>query len=276
MIKAPTFVKFRLQDQPLVSGLAETLGVSTVLARILVNRGIATSEDANKFLHTDVSALHSPFLLKDMDVAVARIVRAVSVKERICVYGDYDVDGAVATALLMLFFQELGIEIDFYVPNRLTEGYSIHKDSLRPLKENGVTLVITVDNGISAHEAIAHARELGMDVIVTDHHQAPETLPPALAVVNPNRKDCSYPFKGICGAGVAYKLVMALRQRLREQNYFKGRTEPNLKQYLDLVCLATICDVVPLKDENRFFVKEGLKQLGQTRRVGLIALKAIC
>lgn len=269
--------KWRLKpaDDQVVANLAKDTGLSAVIARVLVNRRVTTADEAKKFLNVDKSHVHSPFLLKDMDRAVARVLKAIQSKEKICVYGDYDVDGAVSTSLLLLFFKEIGFPIEFYIPNRLREGYSLNKDALETLRAREVTLLITVDNGIMAHKEIAFANTLGLDVIVTDHHQVAETLPQAVAIVNPQRADCTYPFKGICGAGVAFKLIMALRQTLREQNYFRDKKEPNLKQYLDLLCIATVCDMVPLRDENRYFVKEGLKCLEHTTRPGLKALMKV-
>jgi len=252
------------------------LGVSKTTARILWHRQIRTVPQAKRFLNVDLSHLHDPFLMADMQKACERIVQAITKKQKICIYGDYDVDGCVATALLVLFFRDLGHEVVFYIPCRQKEGYSLNPSAVQTLKNQGVDLLITVDNGTMAHESVNYAQSLGLDVIITDHHQTADTLPQAFAVINPQRSDCAYPFKGLCGAGVAFKLAMALRQHLRGIGYFSDRVEPHLKQYFDLLCLSTICDVVPLVDENRLFVKEGLKHLRYTARVGLRALKAVC
>lgn len=268
--------QLRQADSALVAALATELGVSKTTARILVGRKLATPEAAKLFLDMTVSSIHKPSLLKDMDRAVTRIIKAINAGEKICIYGDYDVDGAVATSLLLIFFRDLGLSVDFYIPNRLIEGYSLNRYALERLKERGIGLIITVDNGIMASNEVDYARELGIDIVITDHHQVGETLPHAAAVVNPQRKDCTYPFKGICGAGVAYKLMLGLRQALRESGYFATRIEPNLKQYLDLLCIPTVCDVVPLIDENRILVKEGLKHLSRTKRPGLKALIKVC
>jgi single-stranded-DNA-specific exonuclease len=259
-----------------VDQLVQATGLSKVMARVLVNRGITTQEDSKKFFETNITQIHNPFLLKDMDKAVVRITQALTKKESICIYGDYDVDGAVATSILLLFLKHVEAEVSFYIPDRLTEGYALNADAVKELANKGVNLIITVDNGINSNEAVAYAEQLGVDVVITDHHQVGEFLPQANAVVNPQRKDCSYPFKGLCGAGVVFKVVMALRQHLREQEFFKTKQEPNVKQYLDLLCLATVCDVVPLIDENRYFVKEGLKQLSNTQRAGIKALIRVC
>lgn len=259
-----------------VSALQKELNISKILAQILVNRKNDSVELAQRFLNVDLSYLHDPFLMQDMKKCCDRLVQSIYAQQKICIYGDYDVDGSVATALLLLFLKELGCEASFYIPCRQKEGYSLNATALKKLKESGVDLIVTVDNGTMAHSAVDYANQIGLDVIITDHHKVGETLPQAYAVVNPQRHDCAYPFKGLCGAGVAFKLLMALRQTLRHEGYFQNRVEPHLKSYFDLVCLSTICDVVPLIDENRLFVKEGLKALQHTTRLGLRALKAVC
>lgn len=271
------FIAWKKQapDESCVSAIQSNLGLSTVTSRILVNRGFSSIEAAKDFLNVGHHHIRDPFLLKDMDKAVARILKAMTAKEKICVYGDYDVDGAVSTALLVRFFRAVGYPIDFYIPHRLTEGYSLNKEALSRLQANGVSLVITVDNGITSVDDVAHANSIGLDVIVTDHHKVATHLPAAHAIVNPQQLDCLYPHKGICGAGVAFKLLLALRQRLRESGWFAKLTEPNLKNDLDLLAIATVCDVVPLRDENRYFVTEGLRQLAHTRKPGLRALLAV-
>ena len=271
----------RPADEQHITHLMQELHVSPVLARLLVNRKITTAPDATRFFAGELTHMHAPELMRDMDKAVARLAQAFTRREKICVYGDYDVDGAVATAMLVLFFEELGVPVEYYIPNRLTEGYSLHNAAIDHLQQQGVTLILTVDNGIMAHAAIAYAKTQGIDVIVTDHHHVGDTLPDAVAVVNPQRPDCTYPFKGICGAGVAFKLMIALRQHLRRSDFFKtghfkDRLEPNLKLYFDLLCIPTVCDVVPLTDENRIFVKSGLQHLMSTKRLGLKALLNVC
>lgn len=268
--------KLRSSDDAQVLALVHELGLSPTVARVLINRKITTPEAARHFLNADMSHMHDPFLFKDMDRAVERAARALDAGEKIAVYGDYDVDGAVATSMLVLYLREFGANVDFYIPNRLTEGYSLNKKALDTLAQNGTKLIVTVDNGITAILEAAYAKTLGLDLIVTDHHKAGSKIPEVVAVVDPQRLDCAYPFKGICGAGVAFKFMAALRSFLRDRGYFATREEPNLKRYFDLLCIPTVCDVVPLVDENRFFVKEGLKHLGRTKRVGLKALLKIC
>jgi len=249
--------------------------VSPLLARLLINRGIEEERDIQHFLYDTLGDLPSPFLLKGCDIAVERIIKAIHQKQKIVIYGDYDVDGTCGTALLISFFREIGFEAAFYIPHRLKEGYSLNKGAVERLKKEGAQLLITVDNGIAANAEIAFANELGLDVIVTDHHEIPPQLPAALAVLNPLQQDCAYPQKTICGSGVAFNLMMALRSCLRDQGYFVGKTEPNLKRYLDLVAIATVADVVPLKGANRIFVKYGLDEIRQTRRLGLVHLKKV-
>lgn len=268
-------VKWSVKDtsQELLVLLQKELNISEAFARVLINRRLDSPEKIKKFLHSDISQMHSPYLLKDMKTAVERIFTAIQNNEKICIYGDYDVDGTVATSILLLFFQEIGVNCTYYIPNRLNEGYSLNNTALDFLKSQHTQLIITVDNGITAHQQVEYANSLGIDVIITDHHQVEHSLPKAFAVVNPQRPDCNYPFKGICGAGVAFKMVLALRQFLRERNFFTAeKKEPNVKQFLDLLCIATVCDVVPLVDENRYFVKEGLKQINHSQRTGLAHL----
>ncbi|MDP6561058.1 MAG: single-stranded-DNA-specific exonuclease RecJ, partial [Candidatus Binatia bacterium] len=179
------------------------------------------------------------------------------------------------TALLLLFFQALGTEASFYLPDRAQEGYGLHAEALERLKREGVGLVITVDCGISAMEALTHARSIGLGVIVTDHHEPPDVLPPACAVVNPKRRDCPFPFKKLAGVGVAFYLASAVRARLREEGFFRHRCEPDLKGYLDLVALGTLGDVVPLLEENRILVRYGLAELARSNRAGIIALNEV-
>lgn len=262
--------------EDVIANLSGELGVSRTLARILACRGFHNVNDARHFLEANLNHLHDPFLLRDMEAAVSRILSALAVGEEICIYGDYDVDGAVSTALLMRFFTRIGAKVYYKIPNRVTEGYSLNKNAVDQIYDRGTRLIITVDNGIMAHEAIAYAHAKGMSIIVTDHHQVGNSLPDALAVINPQRKDCSYPFKGLCGAAVAFKLILALRLRLREKGFFNEKLrEPNLKQELDLVSLATVCDCMALCDENRILVREGLKQLEQTKNIGLKALMEV-
>ena len=215
--------------------------------------------------------LHNPYLLKDMDKAVTRILQAINKQEKITVFGDYDVDGVVSTTLMVKLFQKLNCPVQYILPNRQTDGYGLQVDSIKKAQEYKTQLLITVDNGITAGEAVRVANEVGIDVVILDHHGQEGDLPAAVAVVNPNRKDCKYPFKGLCGAGVVYKLYHALGEKLFSEAEFKNF----MLMHLDLVALATIADVVPLKGENYALVKYGLKSLTQTMRPGIVELKRV-
>ncbi|MBI5587742.1 MAG: single-stranded-DNA-specific exonuclease RecJ [Deltaproteobacteria bacterium] len=269
-------MKKRWKVTPVDRGLQEVLGqklsILPLTAQLLINRGLVDCDKAFSFLRPSLADLHDPFLLKDMDRAVERTVAAIGKREKIAVYGDYDVDGTTSTALMYLFFREIGVDLSCYIPERITEGYGLNAGAVKLLASEGVKLVITVDCGSSNHDEIALANTLGVDVIVSDHHELPEVPPPACAVLNPKQKGCAFPFKGLAGVGVAFNFLMALRSRLRETGMLASK-EPNLKQYLDLVCIGTVADMVPLVDENRILVSHGLKELGKTKRPGLVALK---
>lgn len=247
-----------------IKRLAAEAGISGLLAAVLVNRGISDGEQAEKFLHPSLSHLHDPFLLKDMDKAADRIIAAINGREHITIYGDYDVDGVSSTSLLYRFFNEIGADAAYYIPDRLEEGYGLSSEAMDKIRETGAQLIVTVDCGITAVDEVAHACELGMQVVVTDHHECKEVLPDACAVVNPCRCDCNYPFKELAGAGVVLKLVQALCIRL-------SRKDLSYK-YLDLAALATIADVVPLVGENRIIAKFGLEAIEKTKNPGIAAL----
>ena len=250
-------------------------GVSPLTIQILQNRGITDPDQAKKFLAPALSDLPDPFLMKDAKVAALRIAQAIRCREKISLFGDYDVDGITATALLLLFLREAGAQVDFYLPHRLKEGYGLNQTAVEKIKAEGAKLLITADCGVSNFEEICWAREHGLEVIITDHHEIPKTLPPAIAVLNPKQSDCPYPFKGLAGVGVAFNLVIALRSLLREEGVWNNGNIPNLKGYLDLVALGTISDVVPLTGVNRIIAKHGLKELARSSRAGILALKEI-
>ncbi len=245
-------------DHEAVATLARELGLSEVTASVLVRRGYGDPDAARRFLEAQLPG-HDPLLLGDMAVAVERIRTAVERGERICVHGDYDVDGICATALAVLVLRELGAEADWHLPSRFEEGYGVSRDTLARLADDGVSLVLTVDCGITAVEEIAEARALGLDVVVTDHHRPGEVLPDCPIVAT---RPSAYPFPELCGTGVVHKLGEALL----------GAGHPAVKRHLDLVALATIADVVPLTDENRGLASAGLHALACTRRPGLQAL----
>lgn len=248
-------------------------GVSPLAIQILQNRGISDPDRARQFLAPALSDLPDPFLMKDARVAARRIFQAIRHREKISLFGDYDVDGTTAVALLFLFLREAGAQVDFYLPHRLKEGYGLNRKALEQMKDRGTKLLITADCGVSNLEEIRWAQENGLEVIVTDHHEIPEVLPPALALLNPKQSDCPYPFKELAGVGVAFNLVIALRSLLREEGVWENGRMPNLKDYLDLVALGTVSDVVPLTGVNRIIAKHGLNQLARSSRAGIQALK---
>jgi len=270
-------MKKRWKVFPVDTGLQQVLGrelnITPLTAQLLINRGLVDSGKAFSFLKPDLKDLHDPFLLKDMDKAVERIVSAMDKKEKIAVWGDYDVDGTTSTAMLHLFFRELGVETICYIPDRVTEGYGLNPEALKKLSGDGVRLLITVDCGSSNRDEVRLARTLGLDIIVSDHHELPAEPPEAAALLNPKQDGCAFPFKGLAGVGVAFNLIMALRGRLRRLGRFVGGAEPNLRKYLDLVSIGTVADMVPLVDENRVLVSHGIKELERTERPGLKALK---
>ncbi len=258
-----------------VEKISAKLGILPITAGLLVNRGMSSAQDAEAFLSASLSDLPSPFLMKGMEEAVRRLCRCVYEKEKVAVYGDYDVDGVTATSLLTSFLRVLGCDVTYYIPDRFTEGYGVNSSALRTLKQKQVTLVISVDCGITAADEVAQARTLGMDFIVTDHHSLLGQLPEAAAVLNPHQTDCRYPGKELAGVGVAFNLALALRRTLREEGFFKTVAEPNMGDFLDLVSLGTVSDRVPVENVNRIMLKEGLKRMRTPKRLGLRALKEV-
>ncbi|QOY36313.1 single-stranded-DNA-specific exonuclease RecJ [Anaerobacillus isosaccharinicus] len=238
------------------------LKITPLVANLLLNRGISSVEEARNFLYIEKMNFHDPFMMKGMRIATERIHQAIREKEKILIFGDYDADGVSSTAVMVHTLKRLKAEFDFYIPNRFTEGYGPNEPALRKAKDTGYSLVVTVDTGISAvHEANV-AKEIGLDFIVTDHHEPPPVLPDAYAIVNPKQEDCMYPFKGLAGVGVAFKLAHALLGQVPED-------------LLDIVVIGTVADLVPLVDENRLITKKGIKALENTNRPGLQALKKI-
>lgn len=252
-------------DDDMVKNIAFNHNISEIIARVLLNRGICDAKDIDRFLHPKLENLHDPFLLNDMEIAASKIITCIDKKEKITIYGDYDVDGITSIATLSKFLTELGIENDYYLPNRLDEGYGLNNNALDKIAKSGTKLLITVDCGISAYEEIEYAKKLGLEVIVTDHHECPEKIPQALAVIDPKREDSTYPFSSLAGVGVTFKLIHAISIKLSldRKRYLK---------YLDIVCLGTVADIVPLIDENRIIVSFGLMLVRETRNIGLKAL----
>ncbi len=249
-------------DENKVRKLQEKYKLNNLLATILVNRGIDDEEKIRQFLEPTRQDFYNPYLMKDMEIAVERIIKAIKNQEKVIIYGDYDVDGITSTTVLKKFLKDLGLEVSYYIPNRLNEGYGLNKTAIEKIVNEGYSLMITVDCGISGIEEIDYANSLGLEVIVTDHHEPGEFLPNALAVVDNKRKDSTYPFRDLAGVGVAFKLCQAIGMKLglKEETYLK---------YLDIVCVGTISDIVPLVDENRVITKLGLLLVRQTRNMGL-------
>ncbi len=254
--------------------LAREFGLGPILSRILASRDISDPNHARRYLSPSLSDLHNPFLMKDMTEAVDRLVKAIHAGEKVVVYGDYDADGITSVAVLLHFLRQVHPGTTYYIPDRITEGYGLNRDAVARLRAEGIGLIITVDCGISDHESIAYARQLGMDTIVLDHHEL-DTLPGAVAAVNPHRTDCRFPFKHLAAVGIVFNFLIALRGTLRREGFWSRHGYPNLREYLDLVALGTIGDIAPLVDENRIFAKIGLELITEGKRIGLRALKMV-
>lgn len=252
-------------DDILISKISDEFNVSRLVANIIVNKGLKDSHEIEVFLHPRRSDFHDPFLMPDMEIATNRIIKAIKDNEKVAIYGDYDVDGITSSTVLKRFLKDRGLETDVYIPNRLNEGYGLNEESIKEISEKKYTLIVTVDCGITGNKEIELANSLGIETVVTDHHEPAEELPKALAVVDCKRKDNKYPFNGLAGVGVAFKLIQAISIKLgiKEEEYLK---------YLDLVCVGTISDIVPLVDENRTISKLGLRLVKQTKNIGLKVL----
>ena len=252
-------------NDALINKISEEFNVSKLVANIIANKGLTNSDEIEVFLHPRRTDFHDPFMMPDMKKAVDRVVKAIETHEKVAIYGDYDVDGITSSTVLKRFLAERGLETDVYIANRLHEGYGVNENAIREIADTKHKLIITVDCGITGNKEIEFAKSFGIDTVVTDHHEPTETLPDAVAVVDCKRKDNKYPFNGLAGVGVAFKLTQAISMRLgvREEEYLK---------YLDLVCVGTISDIVPLVEENRTISKLGLKLVRQTRNIGLKVL----
>lgn len=258
-----------------LDSLGKALGINPLTARLLLCRGIVTAQDGRDFLEGRLADLPDPFLLAGMDLAVERLVRAIETGERVAVHGDYDVDGITGTTLLVETLRAFGGCVDYHIPLRLKDGYGLSAEALEEAAAGGAGVVLSVDCGVSAVEEARRAAELGLDLIITDHHQPPDSLPDAYAIINPHLPGCRFPFKGLAGVGVAFFLLVALRQSLRARGAFSGRAEPDLRHSLDLVALGTIADIVPLQGVNRLLTRVGLGILGRGVRPGIRALKEV-
>lgn len=259
MLRAKTRWKQKTSNEELVQQLSDSLQLTPFVTSLLINRGLETEEEITNFLYMERQDFHDPFLLKDMDRAVQRIQHAIETGEQILIFGDYDADGVSSTTVLLLALQELGAQVEFYIPNRFTEGYGPNEGAFRWAKDAGFSLIITVDTGISAVNEARLAKELGLDLIITDHHEPPLQLPEAYAIIHPKLEDSIYPFQDLAGVGVAFKVAHALLGRVPEH-------------LLDIAVIGTIADLVPLHGENRLLAKRGIEKLQQTKRLGLQAL----
>lgn len=253
------------QNTEKIEEISNKYSLSKIVAEILVKRNILDEEKIQTFLNPTRNDFHDPMLINDMEKAVDRIIQAIDKKENVTIYGDYDVDGITSTSILKMFLEERGLNCNVYIPNRLEEGYGLNIKAIDKIKNNGTTLIITVDCGITANKEIEYANECGIETIVTDHHEPTEILPNAYAVIDNKRKDSKYPFRELAGVGVVFKVIQAIciKLNLSAENYLK---------YLDIVCVGTISDIVPLVDENRIITKLGMMLVKQTRNFGLRAI----
>jgi len=265
--------KFPEPDTDTETMLREELGIQALTSRILVNRHIVNTDQAGKFFSPALADLHSPFLMRDMSKGVERVIQAIHRNEPLIVYGDYDADGITATVCLVKFLREIHPGVSYYIPDRLSEGYGLNREAVDHIRSRGIRIIITVDCGITDHEAIDYARSQGIETIILDHHKVPDTLPRAAAVINPQRSDCTFPFKYMAAVGIVFNFLIALRGSLRTAGFWSRKPYPNLRDYLDLVTIGTLGDISPLLDENRIFVKAGMELINEGKRPGIRALK---
>lgn len=250
-------------------------GMSRLVRTILAGRGIVTTEECRAFLAPSLADMHDPVQLKGVDAAVKRLLAARERHEKVCIYGDYDVDGITGTALLVSFLREVGFDCCYFIPNRFEDGYGLGLDALERIVAMGAALIVSVDCGITAVDEANYCRQQGVDLIIVDHHAPGALIPDAVAVINPLQHGCCYPFKALAGVGVAFNLLVALRAELRNNGAFASAGMPDLRQWLDLVALGTIADVVPLTGQNRIYVFHGLKQLSNSTKSGICSLKQV-
>lgn len=273
MIKKRWIIEHKKNSLSLSS--INNIKTSTIVANLLLSRGYKTAEEQKAFLNPSLSDMLNPMLLKGMDLAVSRLERAHKLGESICVYGDYDVDGITSTALLVSFLRRIGFLCSYFIPNRFDDGYGLNTDSLKICIDLGAKIIISVDCGITSVDEANFCHDNGVDLIIVDHHTPCDKIPNCFAVINPLQPDCEYPFKNLAGVGVTFNLMVALRTALRNQGLFTKIPEPDLREWLDLLALGTIADVVPLIGQNRIYVHYGLRQLSNSSRPGIVALKKV-
>ncbi|HKI46894.1 MAG TPA: DHH family phosphoesterase, partial [Balneolales bacterium] len=252
-------------DETTVQQLQRELGVHPTIARLLALRGIDSFDLARDYFRPDIGKLHDPYLMKDMDLAAPRLADAVRHGEKVVVYGDYDVDGTTATSIMYNFLKNFGSDVQYYIPHRFKEGYGISQEGVDFAINTSAKLILSVDCGITAHEEAEYARQHGIDLVICDHHTVGDTIPDAFAVLDPKRPDCPYPFEGLSGAGVAFKLIQAILHEL-------GLPPEKAHPYLDLLAISIASDIVPITGENRILMREGLKKLNNDPRPGIRAL----
>lgn len=259
--------KIKEIDNTKVKEYVEKFKISEVAAKMLLAKDL-TEDKIDEYLNPSIEKLHDPYLLNDMDILVDRIILAKDRKEKVAIYGDYDVDGITSITLIYTFLRDLGLDMVYYLPDRIEEGYGLNTEALKKLKDEGVSLVITVDCGISAVNEVEYAKSIGLDVCITDHHECSDTLPKAISIVNPKRPDSTYPFNSLAGVGVTFKVLSAIVKRL-------GLDENEYLKYLDIAAVGTIADIVPLVGENRIITANGLELLAKTKNEGLKALMKV-
>ena len=260
---------FKEQDESVVLSLSKELNINTLTVRVLINRGYDTKEKMIKFLTKPADILNDPFLMPDMEKAVERLNKAKLNGEKIMIYGDYDVDGISATCVLYFYLKRLEFDVCYYIPDRFEEGYGINKDALNRACDSNINLIVTVDTGITAAEEAEYSKTIGIDIIITDHHDCPQILPDVSAVVNPRRDDCNYPFKELAGVGVAFKLICAYNQRYNSEDIIPD-------EYYEFVAMGTIADIMPITDENRVLTYIGLKAMRDSKNYGIQAILDCC
>lgn len=268
-------IKGNLVDASFSKELSSALGISDVLSTLIINRGYTSIDDARAFISKSAETLHDPFLLNDMEKGCNRILDAIKNGEKISIYGDYDVDGVTSVSILYMYLDANGANVNYYIPSRKGEGYGVSENAIRKLADDGTQLIITVDTGVTANAEVEIAKELGIDVVITDHHECRPELPQALAIINPKRVDSTYPFPSLAGVGVVFKLLCAL-EAMRTGDEMIDCVRRISIDYADLTAIGTIADVMPVKDENRLIVSLGLNLVDQTKNIGLGALLELC
>lgn len=263
------------QNQSRSAILSQETGLHPALAQVMINRGFDSPQKILDFLNPDLRSMADPFTIPDLEPAAERLAEAVTLGHKIGLFGDYDADGVTSTSVFVNFFKSLGQEIEWWVPNRLSEGYGLSRSGLEHMAQKGVRLLVTADCGSSDLELLEEAGRMGLEVIVTDHHKLAPARPQGLLFVNPQREDCAEEFKALAGVGVVFFLIAGVRAKLRDRGFFNGGAEPNLKAYLDLVALGTLADVVPVTGQNRIILKTGLELLADPGRIGLRSLAGV-